>query len=220
MCDKIKKINFADLKRTCGYNLIKSYQDYLFYLKADARLRPECPKTFFEKIKSKIQKDSVWDFQRLMRKAEYYSNCRKDFVGKLYTSYLRYKFFKAQEKLGFDIMGLNIFGPGLIIGHRGSLVVHPGVKVGANCMIASCVTIGAQRLSDAKVPIIGDNVGIGSGARIIGGITIADNIQIGANAVVNKTFLEKGISIGGVPAKKISDKGTEAFSRGIENDSV
>jgi serine O-acetyltransferase len=58
-------------------------------------------------------------------------------------------------------------------------------------------------------PQIGNNVYIGPGAKIFGEIVIADNIAIGANSVVNKSFYEKGISIAGVPAKKINTKGTD-----------
>ena len=57
--------------------------------------------------------------------------------------------------------------------------------------------------AEGGVPKIGDNVLIGVGAIIIGDIEIGDNIIIAAGALVNKTFLEKGITIGGVPAKKI-----------------
>ncbi|HMP14590.1 MAG TPA: hypothetical protein PKD70_11975, partial [Saprospiraceae bacterium] len=48
-----------------------------------------------------------------------------------------------------------------------------------------------------------NNVYIGPGAKIFGAIQIADNVAIGANAVVNKTFGESGVVIGGVPAKVI-----------------
>ena len=51
--------------------------------------------------------------------------------------------------------------------------------------------------------------GIASGAKIFGNITIADGIVIGANSVVNKSFLEPNITIAGVPAKKISNKGSQ-----------
>ena len=57
--------------------------------------------------------------------------------------------------------------------------------------------------------IIGDNVFIGSGAKIIGEVTIANNIAIGAGAVVTKSFSEDNITIAGVPAKIISHKGSE-----------
>ena len=52
-------------------------------------------------------------------------------------------------------------------------------------------------------PKIGNNVDVGFGAVIIGDIEIADDIKIGANAVVNKSFLEPGITIAGVPAKRV-----------------
>ena len=67
------------------------------------------------------------------------------------------------------------------------------------------VNIGMQGLSDADSPIIGDNVWIGPGAKLFGKIIIGNNCQIGANAVVNKSFEEEGITIAGVPAKKISN---------------
>ena len=57
---------------------------------------------------------------------------------------------------------------------------------------------------------IGNNVFIGSGARIIGKVNIASDIAIGANAVVVKDFNKSGITIGGVPAKKISDNNSHS----------
>lgn len=47
------------------------------------------------------------------------------------------------------------------------------------------------------------------GQKILPGVEIADNIRIGANAVVTKSFTDPGITIAGVPAVKISDKGTK-----------
>ena len=49
---------------------------------------------------------------------------------------------------------------------------------------------------------------IGPGTVIVGKITIADNIAIGANSYVAKSFYERGITIAGVPAKKVSDSGS------------
>ena len=66
---------------------------------------------------------------------------------------------------------------------------------GSNC-------IGNNGFID-KAPKIGNNVDIGFGAILIGDIEIADDIIIGANALVNKSFLEKGVTIAGVPAKII-----------------
>lgn len=92
--------------------------------------------------------------------------------------------------------------------HRGTIVVAENAHIGANCRIHACVNIGNKAGSPNKAPKIGNNVYIGPGAKIFGEITIADNITIGANAVVNKSFLEPGIDIAGVPAQKIGSKGS------------
>ena len=91
----------------------------------------------------------------------------------------------------------NVFGEGLIIHHNGSIVVN-GQLHGDNC-------IGNVGKSDSLTdcPQIGNNVEIGVGAKVLGGIIIADNIKIGANAVVTKSFDEKGITLVGIPAHKL-----------------
>jgi len=48
-------------------------------------------------------------------------------------------------------------------------------------------------------PVIGDNVDIGQNAQIIGGIRIADNVRIGAGAVIVKDILTPGVTVVGVP---------------------
>lgn len=58
---------------------------------------------------------------------------------------------------------------------------------------------------------IGDNVFIGTGAKIIGDISIANNVVIGANSVVCKSIEEPGITVAGIPAKKISEKDSRYF---------
>ena len=76
----------------------------------------------------------------------------------------------------------------------------------------SDVTIGVSgRKNQEGAPVIGDNVFVGTGVRIIGNIIIADNVVIGANAVVTKSITEKGIIVAGIPAKKISDVGSEMY---------
>lgn len=190
--------------------MIKSYSDYLFYLESDRlALNRKIPRSLKEKLDSIINNDSIWTFQKLLRKTEYYDNCEKKFfLKKLYCKYLRYKLKKMEKNLNIEIW-LNIFGPGLCISHMGGIIVHERARIGANCKILNGVSIGMSTTNADTAPIIGDNVFIGSGAKIIGPIILADNIAVGANAVVNKSFIEKGISIGGVPAKKISAKGTE-----------
>ena len=63
-----------------------------------------------------------------------------------------------------------------------------------------------QNIEEGSVPIIGDNVWIGPGAKLFGKITVGDNTMIGANAVVCKSFSSGNCRIAGNPAKIISNK--------------
>lgn len=95
------------------------------------------------------------------------------------------------------------FGENLRIYHN-NIIVNKEAKLGNNVKMHGLNCIGNNG-KDSKAPMIGNNVDIGVGAVVIGGIELADNIVIGANAVVNKSFLEEGITIAGVPARKISN---------------
>lgn len=176
--------------------MIQSKKDYKYYL--------ECDRIALDKnyTRPRLIGDEIWIFQRLMRKAEYYKNCAKNPISKIYAMWLQYRYYKMRIKLGYSIP-LNVFGPGLSIAHYGTIVVNGNAKVGKNCRIQECTTIGATNGS-VNAPVLGDNIFIGSGARIIGDIMIANDVAIGANALVNKSIIEPGITVGGVPAKKIS----------------
>jgi len=77
------------------------------------------------------------------------------------------------------------------------------VKAGKNLSIGSCVTIGEKGIGhDAGVPVIGDNVYIPTGAVVIGGIRLGNNVKIGANAVVVTDIPDNATAVG-VPAKVI-----------------
>ncbi len=184
--------------------MIKSKEDYYFYLEADrlalgkTRKRPNL---FF---------DDIWKFLILLRKVEYYKNCKKSFFEGVYFYFLYYRLYRSQLKYGFNIP-LNCFGPGLSIAHRGTIVVNNGAKIGSNCRIHVNVIIGTEAGYSDRAPTIGNNVYIGPGAKIFGPIFIADGIAIGANSVVNKSFEEPNITIAGVPAKKVSNKGSSAL---------
>ena len=84
-------------------------------------------------------------------------------------------------------------------------MVHGNARVGRNCRLQEGVTIGATNGSH-EAATIGDNCYFGSGAKVIGAVTIADDVAVGANAVVTKDITEPGTSWAGIPAGKISDK--------------
>lgn len=79
-----------------------------------------------------------------------------------------------------------------------------------NCRIHEGVTIGATG-KNGQAAIIGDNCFLATGAKIIGDVHLGNDIAVGANAVVTKSFLEDKITLGGVPAKKISNHSSRDF---------
>ena len=158
-------------------------------------------------------RDEIWKFERLLRKAEYYTNIKKGLLRYFLYVIYKYRFHKHSVSLGFSIP-VNVFGKGLSIAHYGSIVVNDKARVGKNCRIQENVTIGSTGGSQLA-PQIGDNVFIASGARIIGDVEIGDQVAIGANAVVTKSFPENHITVAGVPAKIVSYNGSDGFLRDI-----
>ncbi len=149
--------------------------------------------------------DEVWKFQIALRKLEYYANMSPAKRKFCYPAYAlaKYKYHHMSVKLNFSIP-INVFDAGLALPHYGTIVVATGARIGKNCRIHEGVTIGATNGSSVAASI-GNNVFIASGAKIIGEVTIADDVAIAANAVVTKSITEAGTTWGGVPAKKISD---------------
>lgn len=126
--------------------------------------------------------------------------------------YYNRKHAKLRKQTGIEL-NPNCAGPGLHISH-GKVVVSALAHLGNNCKINSDVTIGGQgRYDRSGAPLIGDRVYIGTGARILGDIRIADDVVIGANAVVTKDILDPNTTWGGIPARKISDHGSAPYLR-------
>jgi serine O-acetyltransferase len=90
-------------------------------------------------------------------------------------------------------------GSNFVIDHFGGIVISGYAKFGDNCRIRSGVVVGVQRVDDLRAPVIGNNVDIGTGAKILGPIKIGDNVLIGANAVVISDVPDNCIAVG-VPA--------------------
>jgi serine O-acetyltransferase len=182
---------------------VQSKEDYKFYLEADRIALGVADGPMQSAVRLGTP---IWEYERLLRRAEHYSNCKKGAIWRPITTFARLRAYSYGYKLGFEIP-LNTFGPGLSIAHHGSIILNPLVRIGENCKIHNGVTIGSDLRQGDHCPTVGDNVFIGPGVQMFGKITIGNNIAIGANSVVNKSFPEDGISIAGAPAEKISDKG-------------
>lgn len=109
------------------------------------------------------------------------------------------------RRFGLDIVPTVPIGPGLYIAHPvGTVVMARGL--GRNVSLITAITIGMR--NSQQFPLIGNNVTIGAGARVLGGIVVGDGAAIGANAVVI-TDVPPGITMVGIPAKPTGQrKGT------------
>lgn len=208
--------------------MIKSKEDYLFYLEAD-RIAKSIPvkNSLTKKIIRFLYQDYIWKFQKNLRKLEYYTNCKKGFFSTIFRLIILKRHKQLSMKLGFSIP-INVFGPGLSIAHYGTIIVNRGAEIGANCRLHACVNIGTEAGYTNKAPKIGDNCYIGPGVKIYGEIVIPNCTAIGANAVVNKSFSQENTAIAGIPAKKIADinifdiiiPGTEIIKLGLNKKDI
>ena len=139
--------------------------------------------------------DYLWRYQKRLRLTEYYINTNK------HIRYMisRVKLIRLTAKLGVNIR-INSCGRGLRIAHISSVITNG--DIGKDCRLFPNVLIGQN---GGASPIIGDSVTIYTGATIIGNITLADRIKVGANALVNKSFTQPGVNIGGVPARILNN---------------
>jgi serine O-acetyltransferase len=119
--------------------------------------------------------------------------------------------YRYSVRYGISISADTPVGAGLYIGHFGGIHVNQGAVIGDNCNLQQDVTLGkANRGARVGAPVIGNNVFIGAGAKIIGHILVGDGAAIGANAVVTKD-VPAGAAVAGVPARVVSDQGSTGY---------
>ena len=94
--------------------------------------------------------------------------------------------------------------------HVGPILMNGNVQVGEDCTFHINTALVAGGTND-EVPTLGNGVIMGIGSVAVGGVAIADYVAIGANAVVNKSIDESNVTVAGIPAKKISDHGSEKW---------
>lgn len=129
--------------------------------------------------------------------------CRKHTVLARIVSLINLHYFSVEIAMRCEI------GPGLYFPHTVGTVIG-ALKIGRNAVIYHGVTLGAKDIdcaySPEKRPVVGDNVVIGSGAKVLGGIILGDNVIVGANAVVTHS-VPGNTAVGGIPARILrSDK--------------
>jgi len=101
-----------------------------------------------------------------------------------------------------DIDAQATIGGGLYIGHIGGVHINPGAVLGKNCDLAHRVTIGASAMGRQGIPVLGDDVYIGTGAVLVGKIKVGSGAKIAANTLVI-TNVPEGATVMGVPGRII-----------------
>jgi serine O-acetyltransferase len=195
----------------------------LYYLSYPEDLANNCYKyfsnfkdTFITDVKSKypkIETDDLSDeklldviqFDTCIEAIFYYRLERAIFIESPDHLLLPYLSNLMKIKTGIELYYSTDIGPGLNIQHGTGIVIGPRFTIGRNFMIHQGVTIGQRYLnSPHETILIGNNVTIFAGAKILGNIKIGDSVQIGANAVLVNDA-ESNSVYAGIPAKKIGE---------------
>lgn len=185
--------------------MIQSKEDLRRYLESDKKalsIGHKRPRFF---------SDEVWKFERVLRHREYHYNVmnKKGIFNKIMYKYYTLLYHHMSVKLGYYIP-INVCDEGLHINHFGLLIINGHSKIGKNFDVHQGVNIGVN-INPEEAPTIGNNVFVGPGTKIYGGVTIADNIAIAAGSVVTKSFTTPNVTIGGVPAKVINEERGNPF---------
>lgn len=115
----------------------------------------------------------------------------------------RYFSERGKKKTGIEIHPGASIGRNFFIDHGVGVVIGETAVIGDNVTIFHGVTLGGTGKDKGKRhPTIGNNVFIGSGAKILGNINIGNNVKIGANAVILKD-VEDNSTVVGVPGVRV-----------------
>lgn len=136
---------------------------------------------------------------------------RPSILRKLFSLIYKVLYKFVQIITGVELPCETEIGDGFVIDHFGGIVVSGYAKFGDRCRIRNGVVVGLKNIEELVAPQIGNDVDIGAGAKILGGIKIGNRVNIGANAVVLIDVPDDSIAVG-VPAlvkpksiKKIND---------------
>jgi len=141
--------------------------------------------------------------------ANFFCIAKFDLVARIISQFSRFL-------TGIEIHPKAKIGENLFIDHGMGVVIGETSEIGNNVTIYHMVTLGGispsidsdQQRNVKRHPTLKDNVVVGSGAQILGPVTIGKNARIGANAVVIKDVPENSIMVG-VPAKNIGSVSTD-----------
>ena len=130
---------------------------------------------------------------KALRYVEYYQNTSRGTISKFLMLWWLRKLRKYSHITSFQIPP-NVCGKGLTIWHWGPIIINPTAKIGKNCTLYPGVLIGHKYPGNGSA-IIGDNVFIGAGTKIIGPVKIGNNVTIGQNCVITKDIPDNSVVV-------------------------
>lgn len=104
------------------------------------------------------------------------------------------------------------FGDAFVLLHSNGVVINTGVRGGRNIYLEHQVTIGAD---GERNPILGDDIYVGAGAKIIGPVRVGSRVKIGANAVVVRDVPD-GCTVVGIPARVVKQEPADADGAALD----
>ena len=154
----------------------------------------------------------------LHRIANFFAVAKFDLIARIISQFSRFM-------TGIEIHPKAKIGKNLFIDHGMGVVIGETSDIGDNVTIYHMATLGGispsinsdDQRETKRHPTLQDNVVVGSGAQILGPITIGKNAKIGANAVVTKDVPENGVMVG-IPAKNVGTATEEFKPYGISNE--
>ena len=152
------------------------------------------------------------------RIANFFAIAKFDLIARIISQFSRFM-------TGIEIHPKARIGKNLFIDHGMGVVIGETSDIGDNVTIYHMVTLGGispsinsnDQREVKRHPTLQDNVVVGSGAQVLGPITVGKNAKIGANAVVTKDVPENGVMVG-IPAKNVGTTTEEFKPYGINND--
>ena len=153
------------------------------------------------------------------RLANFFSTAKFDLIARIISQFSRFL-------TGIEIHPKAKIGKNLFIDHGMGVVIGETSEIGNNVTIYHMVTLGGiapsinsnDQRNVKRHPTIEDEVVIGSGAQVLGPVTVGCCAKIGANAVITKDVPEKAVMVG-IPAKNVGMADSEFKPYGITPDS-
>ena len=152
------------------------------------------------------------------RVANFFAIAKFDLVARIISQFSRFM-------TGIEIHPKAKIGKNLFIDHGMGVVIGETSDIGDNVTIYHMATLGGispsinsdKQREIKRHPTLQDNVVVGSGAQVLGPITVGKNAKIGANAVVTKDVPDNGVMVG-IPAKNVGTATEEFKPYGISNE--